>query len=83
MPRTVNRVKTPPAAAALIAATSIAALIVRFRRASAPARSFRVSPTELPLPVIDRLRHPGEPTYLVSWDRTAHTTLWRPTLEPR
>lgn len=80
----MDRVKTPPAAAAaLIAITSIAALTVRFNRSAPPTHSFRVPQAELPLPVIDRLRHPGEPTYLVSWDRTSHTTLWRPALERR
>ncbi len=44
----------------------------------APAREFRVPADQLPRRVLDRLRHPSAPTYVVTWDRATHQAVWRP-----
>ncbi len=47
-----------------------------------PVREFHVPAEQLPQQVLDRLRHPSAPTYLVTWDRTAHDAVFRPSEAP-
>ncbi|WP_336513617.1 hypothetical protein [Mycobacteroides abscessus] len=47
-----------------------------------PAREFHVPAEQLPQQVLDRLRHPSAPAYLVMWDRTAHDAIFRPSEVP-
>ncbi|MCZ0730611.1 hypothetical protein [Mycolicibacterium iranicum] len=71
--------KTWPAAAVVIVLASVAAVAaVGLRRDPSPKNSFRVAADALPPVVIDRLRHPCAPTYMVSWDRVGRVALWRP-----
>lgn len=76
----VVTVKTPILAAA-VTATAIIAAAAHLRRPIPSPRSFRIPAEQLPTSVLDRLRHPAAPTYLVSWDRTARAALWRPTVD--
>jgi hypothetical protein len=62
----------------MIVLASAVAVAVGLRRTAAPKNSFRVAADALPPVVIDRLRHPGAPTYMVSWDRVDRVALWRP-----
>lgn len=41
-------------------------------------REFHVPAEQLPRQVIDRLRHPSAPAYLVSWDRGARDVVFAP-----
>lgn len=44
---------------------------------------FHVTAEQLPRRVLDRLRHPSAPTYLVAWDPRADAVVWRPTSRRR
>lgn len=41
--------------------------------------SFHVDADQLPRSILDRLRHPSAPTYLVAWDAQADAAIWRRT----
>lgn len=59
----------------------LARLASRPQTAEIPAAhtEFHVTADQLPRRVLDRLRHPSAPTYLVAWDPTADAVVWRPT----
>lgn len=65
-------------------AALIAAAHLHRRHTATPLRpGFQVPADQLPTKILDRLRHPSAPAYLVTWDRTTQASRWQPTPETR
>lgn len=80
----VDGVRKLQAGLAAAGATLIAvAHLHRRHTAMPPLPGFQVPADQLPTKILNRLRHPSAPAYLVTWDRTTHASRWQPTPEAR
>ncbi|EUA17316.1 MULTISPECIES: hypothetical protein [Mycobacterium] len=66
---------------ALTATLTAAALLRRRHTATALEVGFQIPANQLPTKIVDRLRHPSAPEYVVTWDRATKASRW--SLDPR